>query len=368
MLPLYLLLAIDAANGTLSLWSGAPFTPVALALKAVIAAYLCSVISWTPRMVAELLAVAFCLAAYGAVMPHSLASTVFIAKVAAVVALLAILPRYLEGVPPGRLLQFLRVAFASVALSLLLGLAGLGHDRYGDDDSFLRANGFFAAGNELNIALVAFFWWLSMRLKAADHSTIDTLLYGLCLALMVISGSKTTLVGMVVVGLYFMRRNTTSVLLLAGMLAAAAYLVMALQFWERWTFFFNAYADDGVLAGLTGGRFSRPLQLFEEWSELPWTGLAIFAVGWGYVESDPVDLVMNFGLFGALLFALFASILFRTRGRSMLLCMLLLAASVLAGHVVYSVFAVPFIASVLYACRDARATHRPLAASTSADQ
>jgi hypothetical protein len=166
---------------------------------------------------------------------------------------------------------------------------------------------------------------------------------------MVVSGSKTTIAGALVTVLVFSRLKVGTLIVAAVTIAVASWLVLNSSIWDRWAFFFDIYSDKGVLSALTSGRFSRPLDLFENWSEVPWTGLGIFAVGWGYIESDPLDLVMNFGVFGALLFAVFASALFRSRGASWVPWLLVIGASILAGHVVYSVFAAPILMAALEA-------------------
>ena len=352
-LPLHLFLGIDILNGTLSIWSGAPFTPVALAAKALLALYLCTAVDWTTRMLSDMCIVAACLASYALIGPHSAASALLLVKTAAVILLIEVLPPYLVRVPPAALAGFLRTAFCAIALSLLLGALGLGHERYNDGESVLRANGFFAAGNEVNVALVGLFWWLSSVRRWPRRNSGDTTLYWACLLLMLVSSSKTTILGAMVTLLLHARLRPASLLGVAVLMAAAAWLVVHSPIWDRWAFFFEIYADDGILSGLTNGRFSRPLDLFEDWREVPWTGLGILAAGWGYVESDPLDLLLNFGLAGALLFGVFAAGLARCKGRSMVPWLLVVAASVVAGHVVYSVFAMPVLVAAM-AAADAR--------------
>jgi hypothetical protein len=326
-------------------------TALALAVKAIVALGLCAAVGWSVAMALDLLLIAVCLAAYLLFLPKSGASTLLMAKTAAVILLFNILPPYLADLSAESITRFLRVVFCAIALSLMLGLAGIGHDRYGDEDNVLRANGFFAAGNELNIVLLGLFWWLSACRRSARRDTVDTLLYGLCLVLLVISGSKTTIAGAAVILLRFLRLKPGSILLLLLIALAAALVVVNTPIWDRWTFFFDIYADNGILSGLTNGRFSRPLDLFEEWSEVPWTGLGIFALGWGYIESDPLDLLFNFGLFGVTLFILFCASVWRACQGATVLWLLVLAASVVAGHVAYSVFAAPILVAAFRASR-----------------
>lgn len=347
--PLYLLLATDIANGITSLGAPGVFGTPALAIKIVIALYLSSRVHWTLSSLAEVGSVALCFFAYLVALPTGPDATALMLKTGAVIVLLDLLRRYLMLLPQRSVILFVRTALVVIAASLMLGLLGVGHDRYGDSAALLQANGFLPAGNEINVALVGLFWWLSARRHSGHRSTVDSAFYWLCLVLMVLSTSKTTIVGAAITILYFLRQHKTSVLIIAAAAPIAIYLLMSSQVWERWAYFYDIYADQGTLSALTSGRFGRIDEFGVELLALLINGVGVLANSAGYIESDPVDLLFNFGVIGLLLYALFGVGIWRACRGLLTPWLLVMATSLLAGHVVYSVFAAPILSCALHA-------------------
>ncbi len=349
--PLLLLLATDVANGCVALVTGEPATAAALVVKAAVALWLAVQVRWSGTLALALLLPLACAAAYLGLRPDALRASqletnLLLAKTAGTTLLLALAAAHVRALPPQDVARYLRLVLLVMAASLALGVAGIGHDRYGDDEAFLSANGFMPAGNELNLALVALFWWLCSRRATGLASGLDKALFWLCLGLLVVSGSKTTIGGAALCALWFQRSHPLR-LLLALLVAVVAWRVlMATGALDRWIFFFGVHLEQGLLSALTGGRFGRAADAVDALHLLPPQGSA-FMASQGYVESDPLDLLLNFGWAGVVLMLTFAGVLWKVAGGQALPWLIVLAASVLAGHVVYSVFAAPVLAAAL---------------------
>lgn len=344
--PLYVLLATDVANGLYALARGTPATGAALVVKAAVAAYLAARVRWTLQLVLGLLTMTACAGAWFALsptaqLPSNAEANLLMLKSGAVVLLLSLVSAQRPQLAPQALQAYMRWLLLTVAASIALGMAGFGHERY-EGEALLRSNGFLPAGNEMNAVLIALFWWFSERRHWHQAGPLDRRLYWLCLLAMVLSGSKTTIVGAVVVAAVFAVRRPGTLATFAVALPASLFLLPRTVV-ERWFFFYGRFLEEGMLSGLTSGRFGRAGDFIDNWAQVPLLGLA-FMAGHGYVESDPLDLVLNFGLPGGVLFAMFALALWQAAGRRWLPLLLLLAISTLAGHLVYSVFAAPVLA------------------------
>jgi hypothetical protein len=341
--PFFALLAIDVFNGVFALVAEGPATLVALMLKLLVLVYLAWTVVWTRRLAALVLVVTALLVAYLGLVELERESLLLFAKSAATLVLASLLHRYAKAVEPTAFTRFLRTVLLVIASSLLLGLLGVGHERYGDSEALLPANGFLPAGNEINVALIGLFWWLSARRRTGLRELKETVFYGLCIFLLVLSGSKTTIAGALVVALYYAKLRPGMALLTTAALAVGAWLLVNSAIWERWAYFFFFYLDEGLLSALTSGRFGRLDDWIANWRDLPWLGIGVLAGGGGYIESDPLDLVLNFGLLGALLFLLWTRFIWVLCQARWVPWLLLVGASTLAGHVVYSVFAAPLL-------------------------
>lgn len=355
---LYLLLATDVLNGSWTLAAGEPATAAALAVKAAIVLALMTRVAWTGAVAAAVVVPLACAAFYLGLRPDALLASnldanLWFAKAAGTTLLMALVASSLGGLSEPAVATFVRTALLVVAASLALGLAGVGHDRYDDDQAFLAANGFLAAGNEMNLVLVAVFWWLSDRIDRGAATRWDRRLYWLTLALMVISSSKTTIASALLIGLWFHRRRPWHLAGIALMLVAGFVFIVNTGIWERWIWGFQMRFEEGVMSGLTSGRFGRAADSLAEWQVLPPEGSAFMAVN-GLVESDPLDLLLNFGWAGIAMGACFGFVLWRTAGGRWLPFALVAAASVFAGHVAVSTFAAPLLACALAPARRAQ--------------
>jgi hypothetical protein len=164
---------------------------------------------------------------------------------------------------------------------------------------------------------------------------------------MLLSTSKTTIAGAAITVLYFLRRHKLSILVVAAAAPIAITLLTSSQVWERWAYFYDFYADQGTLSALTSGRFGRIDEFGIELLALLLKGGGVLASGAGYIESDPIDLLFNFGVIGLLLYAMFGIEIWRACRGSITPWLLIMATSLLAGHVVYSVFAAPILSLAL---------------------
>jgi len=320
------------------------FSGAALAIKASIAVGTALCCQWTFASLSWLVVTATSVGWIFAALDGNASSQSLALKVGSVITLLVLLSQYWRSRSPVALHTYLTVALGTIATSLLVGLAGIGHDRYLDIQGIgLRYNGFIVAGNEANIALVGIFWWLAAQRQREHSVTPYTFLYWLCFGLMVVSQSKTTIIGAAITILYFHRLRITSILALVTIVPFLLYLFLTSAIWARWVFFYNVFADQGTLSALTGGRFSRIGDINIDFETLLAEGASILASGGGYIESDPLDLLFNFGVTGLTLYFVFALKLYAVCRPRLTSWLLVMFASIFAGHVVYSLFAAPIL-------------------------
>lgn len=341
--PFFVLLTIDSFNGVFAMVSEGPATLLVLILKLFVIIYLAWSVAWNQRLAALMLVVSALLVALLCLFELDSESLLLFVKSAAWLVLVALLQRYARAVKPEALCHFLHSALIVIASSLMLGLLGIGHERYGNGEAFLPANGFLPAGNEINIALISIFCWLTARRSTGLREIKETVLYGICIALLVVSSSKTTIFGALIIALYYTRLRFTTTLLISVLLAVGVWLLLNSGIWERWSYFFFLYLDEGLLSALTNGRFGRLEDWITNWVDLPWLGVGVLALGGGYIESDPLDLVMNFGLLGALLFIVWLRVVWVLCHARLIPWLLLVGISAFAGHVIYSIFAAPLL-------------------------
>jgi hypothetical protein len=347
--PMYVLLALDVTNGLVSLFFPGVFTPVALAVKAVIALVVSWFVGWSAwdlLLVWLLMFVSFfCLA----LIDVNTDSLMLLVKVCSVLLLFRLVRRCADLADQRGIASFMLVGFSVLALSSVLGLFGIGYDRYLDIAVGLRSNGFLPAGNEMNVALVAIFWWLSEPGYIGLSQRTRWLLYWLCLLMMVASFSKTTVLAAAIVIVYRSARTRWGPMFAVMLLPLSMYILVKSSLWERWEYFYHQYADQGFLSAVTAVRMARVTGIEIEAEALLTRGAGVLVNTGGYIESDPLDMLYNFGIAGLTLYVLFVAIIWRLSTHRMLPVALILAISVLAGHVIYSVFAVPFIVCSLVA-------------------
>ena len=130
-------------------------------------------------------------------------------------------------------------------------------------------------------------------------------------------------------------------------------LLNSLGFWERWAFF---YDKGGILLLLLSGREEYWL---EEKSDLLEGGIGNIIMGLGEartVEMDIFDTFLNYGIIGVtIIYSFFFYLLYRAYQKKnqnswakvvLFINVMLIIASSLSGHIVFSGMAGPFIALV----------------------
>jgi hypothetical protein len=345
--PLYLFLITDVLNGLVSFSMPGVFSPIALGIKACIAFVIAMFTKWTSWDFALVWWLLLLMAVGLLVLDLNSDSLMLLFKVVAVIFLANLLRRYLATVASRQISFFLVVCVSVLFISSALGFFGIGYERYGGVSLGLRANGFLPAGNEMNVALVGLFWWLSAPGDPDLHAPTRRILYVLCLGMMIASYSKTTVLAAGVIMLY--RATGTGWALTSAILLTPICVIALLRssLWERWLYFYHLYSDQGVLASLTSGRFARVNEIDVDLEVILSKGAGVLTQTGGYIESDILDLLYNFGTIGLLLFLTFTLGLWSLSRGVAVISILLLGISILAGHVAYSVFAMPILACCL---------------------
>lgn len=258
-----------------------------------------------------------------------------------------------------------------LVLNLSLGLFGIGFGNYGESESgeLLGSKGFFYAGNEVSATLVAIFALIIFvfRDRLKRHSLLMLGVAGLFFVVSLMSMSKTSLLGFVLVTLFALYNYLSlankikfSTMLAVALLATTAYWLPLLQLSiERWEYFWMVSPD--LLDFLTSGRTGR-IESYVAWltggsTTAPW----IFGAGQlppGTIltfENDLLDVTMGSGLLGLLFFGVWSGwaglgLAAKLRyGRSegafaFYMIAMFLVLSIVAGHVLYSATLAPFIA------------------------
>jgi len=260
---------------------------------------------------------------------------------------------------------------AVLIFNVSLGLFGIGFGNYGESESgeLLGSKGFFFAGNEVSATLVALFALVSFvfRERFRRHSLELVAVVGLFFAVSLMSMSKTSLIGFVLVLLYVAYNDLSrsskvkfAVFLTTAMLVTAPWWLTLLDgSIERWQYFWEIRAD--FLDFVTSGRTER-IQHYVNWLagiHTPWP--ILFGEGHRQgedvvtFENDLLDLTMGSGVLGLVFYAIWAHwawaglsnrlFLKRLEGSfTFYIVSLFILLSIVAGHVIYSATLSPFIA------------------------
>jgi hypothetical protein len=256
-------------------------------------------------------------------------------------------------------------------LNLFLGLLGIGFGNYGESEGgeLIGSKGFFYAGNEVSATLVAIFALIIFvhRDRLRRHSFLILSVVGLFFVVSLVSMSKTSLLGFLLVTLFALynylslaKKIKFATMLVAVLLASAPYWLPLLQASiDRWEYFWKLRPD--LLDFITSGRADR----FEEYvawltgADTPLTW--IFGAGRtttgaiGLFENDFLDVTKSCGLLGLLFYGVWCgwashglSVQVQRRrpegGFTLYMVSILLVLSIVAGHVIYSAMLAPFIA------------------------
>ncbi|MFZ6727576.1 hypothetical protein ACO0K2_18965 [Undibacterium sp. MH2W] len=267
------------------------------------------------------------------------------------------------------------IVFNSVVLvvNVYLGIFGIGFGSYGEDalGEQLGSKGFFYAGNEVSITLVAIYGLLCYQYRETLKKYLWKFIF-LILVFFVASISllsKTAMLGFVLITLFSIHRFLSLRNKLKVMTFSTLSLLATVSLWmpilevaiDRWLFHLDIHSD--LIYFITSGRSERIGDLGNLIFNAPSVLSLVFGYGWiaekgrFSFENDFFDAIGVFGPLG-LAFSLTwigwmisgfkvyiqkRSINGIFTGYAMLIIILI---SFIAGHVLMSVMAAPFVALV----------------------
>lgn len=311
--------------------------------------------------------------AQGMDVPHAVADLQFLLKLMLPVLLFFVLQIQLEqgALDERRLHRVLGLNAIVMLVNLSLGLFGIGFGNYGEteDGDLLGSKGFFYAGNEVSATLVALFALIVFagRARHQQHQLQLFVVVGLFFVASLVSLSKTSLLGFLLVLLLVVHSYLTRVTKLRFLLVLAVVVASTSPWWtpllqvsiERWEYFWQRSPD--FLTFITSGRSERFVR-YADWA----TGtenplILIFGNGQAAgdlaasYENDVLDLTYNAGLLGVLFYGIWGGWAMRGlwtrcmegRGEGAFTAYMLsifLVLSAFAGHVLYSASLAPFVA------------------------
>lgn len=274
---------------------------------------------------------------------------------------------FLQGVD-----RFVLGSYAILLLNTLLGVLGYGGTAYQPMDEvaqkFLGIKGFFISTNELSALLLVLTCWLLTR-SWQCAKRFYVLISGGSLVMAMLLLTKTgvfgTLLLIVCVPLlltpreHFRKYNGFFIAAASVLLLAATTMLFHFTAFLQWVGIYDkllfAYEQRGIAGILLSSRDYYLQRNFTAVAEHYPAWLPLFGVGQGgvnallkkyFIELDLFDLLLFYGLAGLLLFSLsFWRVLFsavsqlrlaKAAAPVLLLNMLLLAVSMLAGHIVTS--------------------------------
>jgi len=261
-------------------------------------------------------------------------------------------------------------------LNLSLGLFGIGFGNYGESETgeIIGSKGFFYAGNEVSATLVAIFALVLFTYREQFKRNYLKMLavVGVFFVASLLSLSKTSLIGFLLVLAFFMFNDLPLAKLVKFSVVTSLAVMMTTPWWysllqvsiERWQFFWEIRPD--FLDFITSGRSERVANYLTWLTSDDITWQLIFGGGQrevaevGKFENDLLDLTMSSGLLGLIFYAVWlgwawsglvdrlhrniptGTFVFYVIGIFIML-------SVIAGHVIYSATLAPFIALVALA-------------------
>lgn len=264
-----------------------------------------------------------------------------------------------------KLIKILSYNSIVLLVNILLILVGIGFQNYEDNGTF-TSKGFFFAGNELSGLFIllcpTFLYFISTK-----EEFLSLKFWGSFCAITlatILLGSKTAIIGtfflnLIVLKNFFSKFGKIKVfysILLFIIVIITIYgykLVVNWDLWQRWTYFY----DKGGLAKVF---FSdRDAYWEEEKSEIFNSGITELVFGLGgdrTVEMDFFDAFLNYGIIGVCIIYSFYFIIIRKvyalRAKIELAKIVLftdlffLIFSALAGHMIFSGMAAPFVAII----------------------
>ena len=263
----------------------------------------------------------------------------------------------------GQLMKILKINSYVLIVNILLVLIGLGNSSYGED---IGSKGYFYAPNELSglFAILCPCMLFYVGRKYSLSSFKYCFILGVFLVSVFLLGTKSSIISCTI-SIFFIsgllvksKRNYIRLYLLGFVIAFViifiGYLFLdSFGFWDRWAFF---YDKGGLQLLLLSGREE---YWVEEKSELLDGGIGNIIMGLGEartVEMDMFDAFLNYGIVGLIVvYSFFFFLLYKAYHYRLInswarviffIDVMLLIASSLSGHIIFSGMAGPFIALV----------------------
>lgn len=250
--------------------------------------------------------------------------------------------------------------------NIILGILGIGYAQYGDS---IGSRGFFYAGNEISGVMLVLFPYVLFRMKLLY--SVTSYQYIIVAVLLVLTAmfaaTKTAILGIVftlciipvlnnAVNLSRSRRLKLflfGTLFLFVLVYGGYYLIIDTELWERWSFF---YEKQGLTYLLFSGRDEMVLSAMNTYLDSNaitcWLGRGQY----DSVEVDPFDALFNYGIIGFfVVYSFYFTLLLKSNSLRkhsayifapmvFLVDILLLVASSMAGHILFSGMSGVFIA------------------------
>lgn len=251
-----------------------------------------------------------------------------------------------------------------LSFNIILGTLGIGYTQY---NGAIGSRGFFYSGNEISGVILTIFPYLLFYVKqkfigsAFKYFSISLLL----LTITILTTTKTAilscLLSICLVPLLNSipqshKKKKHGCFILFSILIISYGLYYALTnspIWERWSFF---YEKNGLIGVLLSGRDDLVNVKMEQYLNSGWLHLSLGLGRKGTVEVDPFDTLFNYGIIGCFLvygfyiYLLITAITYKARkifpyaSLVVFIDILILFASSIAGHIIFSGMSGVFIA------------------------
>lgn len=195
-----------------------------------------------------------------------------------------------------------------LAANIVLSIMGYGYHSYGEDEDGIGNKGFFYAANEVSSLIILLFGMCAYYARLRYSNIKFYAIVGVLFILAVSFGTKTGMLGFLLVVLYIISHSAQSkkqnkivlicgsVLMLLGLFYYGYKLTSESGILDRWMYFFDR--SDDVFAFLLS---DRDLYWQEEKQDLMKAGWVGWIFGLGdnrTVEMDPFDVLLNYGIVG----------------------------------------------------------------------
>jgi len=275
-----------------------------------------------------------------------------------------------------RIKKVININLLVLIANLIMGILGFGHRQYKGGDIDIGTRGFFYAGNEMSGLILVLFsaslYFLYSK-KNKGKYVIVSLLY---LTLAVFSSTKVAIVGVLISILIIPNIKDKSLVDSVKRLSLKWVMVLFVGFGlgavivknviyrtgliERWSFFYEKFSDNIISFLLSGRNITAKDQFrifIDEYNLFHW----IFGIGsdnYRIVEMDFIDILINYGIYGIIVFYGFSTIVFfkmimnsriqnyRYSRLAVYLFTVLFFISTFTGHVIFSAMTGIFISLI----------------------